>query len=80
MYESGVKVGIMGDEDKTPATTSKTTLAEEQPDPAGVVIDQTVSTVPSRYSTPPDYNPDTTLPDDPNARNIGGPSVDDGTN
>lgn len=71
MYESGVKVGIMGDEDKTPATTSKTTLAEEQPDPASVVIDQTVSTVPSRDSTPPDCNPDTTLPDDPNARNIG---------
>jgi len=71
MYESGVKVGIMGDEDKTPATTSKTTLAEEQPDPAGVVIDQTISTVPSRDSTPPDCNPDTTPPDDPNARNIG---------
>lgn len=71
MYESGVKVGIMGDEDKAPATTSKTTLVEEQPDPAGVVIDQTVSTVPSRDSTPPDCNPDTTPPDDPNARNIG---------
>lgn len=71
MYESGVKVGILGNEDKTPAVTSTTTPAEEQPDPAGEDIDQTVSTVPNRDSTPPDYNPETTPPDDPNARNIG---------
>lgn len=69
MYESGVKVGIMGGEDEA-AHTPSSAQPEDWPEPTGEVVDQTISETPERSSTPPDYKPDTTPPDDPNARVI----------
>lgn len=57
MYESGVKVGIMGDEDETPARTAAAAQPEICPGPTGEVIDQTINEVPERNSTPPDDKP-----------------------
>lgn len=68
MYESGVKVGIMGGEDETPAPTATHSQPQDWPEPTGEVIDQTISGAPTRSSTPPDYRPDTTPPSAPNAR------------
>ena len=67
MYESGVKVGIMGGEDEAPLHSAPAAQTEP-PEPAGEVIEQTVNVRPERNSTPPDYKPDTTPPNDPNAR------------
>lgn len=58
MYESGVKVGIMGDEDEAPARTAAAAQPETCPEPTGEVIDQTINEVPERNSTPPDNKPD----------------------
>jgi len=59
MYESGVKVGIMGGEDKTSEKSSTPAAQPEDcPKPTGEVIDQTISEVPERNSTPPDDKPD----------------------
>ena len=68
MYENGNKVGIMGGEDEAPAITSTQPKLEDWPDLTGEVIDQSINAVPEKSSTPPDYKPDTTPPDDPNAR------------
>lgn len=54
MYESGVKVGIMGGEDEAPSHRALTTPPPDWPEPTGEVIDQTVNTKPERNSTPPD--------------------------
>ena len=70
MYENGNKVGIMGGEDEAPAGTSATQPPTDWPEPTGEVVDQTLAEAPQRNSTPPDYKPDTTPPDDPNARII----------
>lgn len=67
MYESGVKVGIIGGEDETP-THNTSTVPSELPELTGEVIDQTINTRPERNSTPPDYKPELSPPDDPNAR------------
>lgn len=58
MYESGVKVGIMGNEDEAPARTAAAVQPETCPEPTGEVIDQTINEVPERNSTPPDDKPD----------------------
>lgn len=58
MYESRVKVGIMGDEDKAPARTAAAAQPETCPEPTGEVTDQTINEVPERNSTPPDDKPD----------------------
>lgn len=71
MYESGVKVGIMGGEDEAPARTAMRSQYQDWPEPTGEVIDQTISDAPTCSSTPPDYKPDTTPPNDPNARIVG---------
>ena len=68
MYESGVKVGIMGGEDEAPTRTAAQGQPQDWPEPVGEVIDQTINAVPERSSTPPDYKPELTPPDDPNAR------------
>jgi len=68
MYENGNKVGIMGDEDETPAHISTPVQPDDQQEPTGEVIDQSINGVPEKSGTPPDYKPDTTPPDDPNAR------------
>ena len=70
LYESGVKVGIMGGEDEAPAYTSSPAQSEEWPELTGEVIHQSLTEAPERNSTPPDYKPDTTPPDDPSARVI----------
>ena len=70
MYESGVKVGIMGGEEETPVRALSSPEPQDWPALTGEVIDQTVSTVPERSSTTPDYKPELTPPDDPNARII----------
>ncbi len=70
MYENGNKVGIMGGEDDASAHTASPTQQADCPEPTGEVIDQTITEAPERSSTPPDYKPDTTPPDDPNARII----------
>lgn len=49
MYESGVKVGIMGGEDKAPANhPASASQPDDWPEPTGEVIDQTINTVPER--------------------------------
>ena len=58
MYESGVKVGIMGDEDEVSARSAAAFQPETCPEPTGEVIDQTINEVPERNSTPPDDKPD----------------------
>jgi len=68
MYENGNKVGIMGGEDEAPARTSTQPKLEDRQEPTGEVIDQSINGVPEKSGTPPDYKPDTTPPDDPNAR------------
>lgn len=69
MYESGVKVGIMGDGDESPANRpASASQPEDWPEPTGEVIDQTITAAPERGNTPPDYKPDLMPPDDPNAR------------
>lgn len=68
MYENGNKVGIMGGEDEAPARTSTQPKPEDWPEPTGEVIDQSINAVPEKSGTPPEYKPDTTPPDDPNAR------------
>lgn len=70
MYVNGNKVGVIGGGDKPQAQTTATAQPEEQPKPTGEDIDQTISTAPERSSTPPDYKPDATPPDDLNARII----------
>lgn len=70
MYENGNKVGIMGGEDEASAHTSAPTQQVDCPEPTGEVIDQTITEAPQRNNTPPDYKPDTTPPDDPDARII----------
>ena len=70
MYENGNKVGIMGGENETSAHASSPAQPEDWPEPTGEVVDQTLAEAPQRNSTPPDYKPDTTPPDDPNARVI----------
>jgi hypothetical protein len=57
MFESGVKVGSMGEEDAS--SYSAAAPASELPEPIGEVIDQTISARPERNSIPPDYKPDT---------------------
>jgi hypothetical protein len=66
MYESGNKVGIMGGEEDASATQPPTDWLE----PTGEVIDQTIGEAPERSSTSPNYKPDNTPPNDPNARII----------
>lgn len=70
MYESGVKVGAMGGEGETPSSNTPTSQPTELPVPIEETIDQTINVHPEKDSTPPDYNPDTTPPDDLNARII----------
>lgn len=70
MYESGVKVGIMGGEDEAPTNGAPSNHSIEPPVPIEETIDQSVNVRPERNSAPPDYKPDTTPPDDPNARNV----------
>lgn len=70
MYENGNKIGIMGGEDDASAHTASPTQQVDCPEPTGEVIDQTITEAPERSSTPPDYKPDTTPPDAPNARII----------
>lgn len=65
MYESGVKVGIMGGGSEA---LPRSTPSQELPELTGEVIDQTISTRPEKNSTPPDCKPDSTPPDDLNAR------------
>lgn len=67
MYENGNKIGIMGGEDDASAHTSAPTQQVDCPEPTGEVIDQTITEAPERSSTPPNYKPDTTPPDDPDA-------------
>lgn len=47
MYESGVKVGIMGSEDKVPSHNAPAP-SEELPNQIGEVIDQTINTRPEK--------------------------------
>ncbi len=61
MYESGVKVGIMGGEDEAPSHNASAP-SQELPEPNGEVIDQTINTRPEKISTPPDCKPQTTPP------------------
>lgn len=68
MYENGNKVGIMGGEDETPAHISTPVQPDDQQEPTSEAIDQSINGVPEKSGTPPDYKPDTTPPDDPNAR------------
>ena len=68
MYENGNKVGIMGGEDETPTHISTPAQPDDCQEPTGEVIDQSINGVPEKSGTPPDYKPDTTPPDDPNAR------------
>lgn len=70
MYESGVKAGIMGGEDEAPARTATHSQPQDWPEPVGEVIDQTLRDAPTRSSMPPDYKPDTTPLDNPNARTM----------
>jgi hypothetical protein len=71
MYENGNKVGIMGDEDESSANRSAfVSQHNDWPEPTGEVIDQTINTAAERNTTPPNYKPDLTPPDDPNARII----------
>jgi hypothetical protein len=71
MYESGVKVGIMGGEDEAQESSTPSGRPTELPIPIEETIDQTINTRPERNSTPPDYKPELTPPTDPNARDIG---------
>ena len=57
MYESGVKVGIMGGGDETLTGTSAQPKPQEWPEPIGETIDQTINTVPERSTNPPDWRP-----------------------
>ena len=57
MYESGVKIGIMGGEDEAPASSALANQPTGSPDSAGEVIDQTIITIPEKRSTPPDDKP-----------------------
>lgn len=68
MYENGNKVGIMGGDAENAATAAPSKQLDEQQNPTGAVIDQTINAVPERSDTPPNYKPDTTPPDDPDAR------------
>ena len=70
MYENGNKVGIMGGEDEPKAQRPPLAQMEEQSESIGEVVDQTINMPPEKNSMPPDYKPDTTPPDDPNARII----------
>lgn len=70
MYENGNKVGIMGGEAEAAAAKSPSGQPEKQPEPTGKVIDQTINAVPDKNSTPPNYKPDITPPDGPDARII----------
>ena len=58
MYESGVKVGIMGDEDEALARTAAAAQPETCPEPTGEIIDQTINAVSECSSTPQDDKPD----------------------
>ena len=71
MYENGNKVGIMGGEEETATVAVPSGQPEGQPALTGAVIDQTINATPEKSSTPPDHKPDTTPPDDPNARDVG---------
>lgn len=61
MYESGVKIGIMGNEDEAAARTAAAAQPATCPEPTGEVIDQTINEVPERNSTPPDDKPDSSF-------------------
>lgn len=71
MYESGVKVGTMGDEDEAPARSAPTCHSTELPIPIEETIYQTINVRPERNSTPPDCKPELPPPADSNARDIG---------
>ncbi|MGI5935331.1 MAG: hypothetical protein ACOX7I_00770 [Oscillospiraceae bacterium] len=58
MYESGVKIGIMGSEGVSPPRANATPSAE-LPEQIGEVIDQTINETPQKNSMPPDYRPET---------------------
>jgi hypothetical protein len=60
MYESGIKIGIMGDEE--PTTKKSTPPTSEQPEPRSDEIHIMFVEVPEKNSTPPPYKPDTTSP------------------
>ncbi|MEG2013715.1 MAG: hypothetical protein RR063_11020 [Anaerovoracaceae bacterium] len=62
MYESGIKVGIMGGDEDAPASPAPPEPSD-CPEPTGEVIDQTINELPEKRSTPPDYKPDTTPPE-----------------
>ena len=68
MYENGNKIGIMGGEDNAPPRASAAQQSVDWSEPTGEIIDQAISKMPDRSSTPPDYKPATTPPDDPDAR------------
>jgi hypothetical protein len=55
MYESGVKIGIMGDDE--PPSRAATTLTTEQPEPTGDVIYTELQPPVTKDSTPPAFKP-----------------------
>lgn len=63
MYENGNKVGIMGGDEDAKAKASPPSELDDWPEPTGEVIDQTINEIPEKNSTPPDYKPDTTPPE-----------------
>lgn len=61
MYENGNKIGIMGDEYDTPASSTSPLPVGSQ-EPIGEVIGQAINEVSEKSSTLLSYKPDTTPP------------------